>query len=83
MILCRIWIAGEDPQAVAHALRRFQNGDLDHFSGPPLPADAVDSRSFRVTIGDLGEFEADTYAPLLEDWCRATLEALGALPPHA
>ena len=83
VLLYRIWVAGEDPQAVAHALRRIQNGDLDHRSGPPLPADAVDSRSFRVTIADLGEFEADTYAPLLEDWCRATLEAFGAFPPRA
>ena len=82
-LLYRIWVAGEDPQAVTHALRRIQNGGLDRFSGPPLPIDAGASRSFRVTIADLREFDAETYPPQLEDWCRATLEALGARPPRA
>jgi hypothetical protein len=34
-------------------------------------------RRARVTIAELGEFDAETYPARLEDWCRATLESLG------
>lgn len=76
-LLYRIWIAGEDAQAVAHALRRIPKGDPGHSAEPPLSADAEAPRSFRVTIADLGGFDAVTYPQRLEDWCRATLEAFG------
>ena len=76
-LLYRIWITGEDPQAVAQSLRRIPNGDPDHTAVPPLSADAGAPKSFRVTIADLGEFDAETYPQLLGDWCRATLEAFG------
>ena len=78
LLLYRIWVAGEDPRSVADALRRIGNGDMDTSPVPPLSMDAGDARSFRVTIVDLGEFEAVAYPRLLEDWCRATLESLGA-----
>lgn len=77
MLLYRIWVGGEDPRAVAHSLRRIENGELDPPPTPPLRMNAGATRSFRVTIADLGEFEAASYPRLLEDWCRATLEALG------
>jgi uncharacterized protein DUF5946 len=76
-LLYRIWVAGDDPHAVAQALRQIQNGGLDHLTAPPFPEDASESRSFRVTIADLGKFERESYPRLLEAWCRATLEALG------
>lgn len=83
MLLHRIWVGGEDPRAVAYALRRIENGELEPSPMPPLPMDAGAARSFRVTIADLGEFEAESYPRLLEDWCRATLEALGVPSPRA
>jgi hypothetical protein len=63
MLLYRIWVTGEDPRSVAYALRRIGNGDMDTSPVPPLSMDAGYARSFRVTI---------------VDWCRATLESLGA-----
>jgi hypothetical protein len=40
-------------------------------------------RPARVTIADLGEFDAETYPSKLESWCRATLESLGQPPVAA
>jgi hypothetical protein len=76
-LLYRIWIAGDDPQYVARALRLHDEGVRARWSVPELPADAAAPRRFRVTIADLGSFDADSYPSRLESWCRATLEALG------
>jgi hypothetical protein len=40
----------------------------------PLQSEAQ-PRQFRVTIADLGDMEAVEFPRMLEDWCRATLEA--------
>jgi hypothetical protein len=82
-LLYRIWIAGEDSRAVAHALRRIEDGYLEPSNAPPLPANMPTIRSYRVTIADLDDFEADSYPRLLADWCRATLQALGVPPARA
>lgn len=79
-LLYRIWIAGDDPQFVARTLRNARSGRPLTWTVPPLPADATSPRRPRVTIADLGTFEADRFPDQLELWCRATLEALGQPP---
>lgn len=73
-MLYRIWIAGDDPQFVARTLRSAESGRPLTWTVPPLPTDATTPRRQRVTIADLGGFEADQYPHQLEAWCRATLE---------
>ena len=75
VMLYRIWIAGDDPEYVARTLRH--GGGRPSWHVPPLPAEAVLPRRARMTIADLGEFDAETYPSHLEAWCRATLESLG------
>jgi hypothetical protein len=75
-LLQRVWVAGDDPQYVANTLRRIEAGAPTPWTIPPLPADADRPRHPRVTIADLGTFEAATFPAKLESWCRATLEAL-------
>ena len=78
-LLYRIWIAGDDPQYVARTLRQLDAGIQPSWSVPPLPGDIATGSSLRprVTIVDLGTFDARDYASRLEEWCRATLESLG------
>lgn len=77
-LLHRVWIAGDDPQYVAQALHRIENGGVGPlWSVPPMPDPQRWPRQFLVTIADLGDFEASRFAADLERWCRATLEALG------
>ena len=75
-LLHRIWIAGDDPEAVARVLRRWNEGTIPSWTVPPLPDDVGSARRFRVTIADLGDFDAERFPRSLEAWCRATLEAL-------
>lgn len=77
-LLYRIWVANEDPQAVARSLRRVPSGGLPHSPVPSRRGDASTPTSFRFTIVDLGAFEADAYPRRLEEWCRATLDAFGS-----
>jgi hypothetical protein len=79
-LLYRTWIAGDDPQFVTRTLREVNRGEDPGWQVPPLPPDAGQPRRPRVTIADLGSFEASAYPEQLEAWCRATLESLG-LPP--
>jgi hypothetical protein len=78
LLLYRIWVAGDDERVVTQALRRAQGGTPLHLSALPLPPDAGQPRGFPVTIRDLGDFGAQAYPRLLEAWCRATFQALGA-----
>ena len=82
-LLQRIWVAGEDPSFVASTLRRMEEGAPAPWTVPPLPADAGMPRRPRVTIADLGDFDATAFPHQLEAWCRATLEALGDMPASA
>jgi hypothetical protein len=76
-LLYRTWIAGDDPRHVARVLRQHEEGITPRWIVPPFPSDAAAPRRFRVTIADLGSFEADTFPAHLEAWCRATLDLLG------
>ena len=76
IMLHRIWVARDDPQFVIRTLRDVENGRPHRWTVPPLPVDAARPRRPRVTIADLGEFDAAGYPGQLEAWCRATLEAL-------
>ena len=78
LLLYRIWIAGDDAQFVAPTLREMDRGERPTWKTPPLPSKP--SGVPRVTIADLGAFDADVYPALLESWCRATLESLGQPP---
>ena len=75
IMLQRIWVAGDDPQFVARTLRAVEDGRPHPWTVPPLPGDADTPRRPRVTIADLGEFDAEGYPGRLEAWCRATLDA--------
>jgi hypothetical protein len=75
-MLYRIHVAGDEPSYVARVLRQANDGRRPTWHVPPLPAEAGKSRQFRVTIADLADFRAESYASQLDDWCRATLEAL-------
>jgi hypothetical protein len=73
--LYRIYAANDDPRHVFSALRA---------AGGRLPREwVVPSRSVvwmrppTMTIIDMGNFAADTYADQLDVWCRATLAAFG------
>jgi hypothetical protein len=47
--------------------------------GLAIPARASEPLSLpTMTIADLGDFDAETYPALLDDWCRATLAMWGA-----
>jgi hypothetical protein len=62
-------------------------GALVAARGRTPPGWAVPARAVRpgcapaVTIVDLGDFDAATYAARLDDWCRAALVAWGAVLP--
>ena len=83
VMLYRIHVAGDDPAYVALTLRKANDGNRPTWHVPVLPAEAGTPRHYRVTIADLGDFGAESYASRLEDWCRATLEALGQASTHA
>jgi len=74
--LYRIYCRNESPSAVFTSIR--------HAGGRPDPNSDLPSRplepiaSPRLTIVDLGDFAATTYAARLDEWCRATLIAWGA-----
>lgn len=73
--LQRVYVSGEAPMAVARGMRRAGEGPTG-WDVPPLPGTARRPHRFAVTIADLGEFTAESYAERLDDWCRATLGAL-------
>ena len=75
-MLHRIWVSGDDPRFVARTMRDVEAGRPLPWTVPPLPADAGSPRRPRVTIADLGTFEASRFPGQLEAWCRATLDAL-------
>jgi len=71
-ILWSVYVAGHDISWVVSLIRK--TGEAPEAEGiPPLPE--VAPTSFSVTIGDLGDFPASTYADELDGWCRATLDA--------
>jgi hypothetical protein len=76
IMLQRIWVSGDDPQFVARTLRAVDAGRPHPWTVPPLFVDAASPHRPRVTIADLGTFDAAEFPCQLEAWCRATLDAL-------
>ncbi len=75
--LHRIYVAGDPPGLVFEQLRSRRRDGLAHYSIPPRPEHPVARPS--VTIADLGDFDAGTYAEQLDAWCRASLAMWGAI----
>lgn len=70
--LYRIYVLNESSTSVLAAMRR--PGE----ALPAVPARPSERASApALTIADLGEFGAETYAAALDDWCRASLRSWG------
>jgi hypothetical protein len=74
--LHRIYIGGDRPSFVFDQLRSNRREALAAWSVPSRPERQVTTPS--VTIVDLGDFDADTYAEQLDEWCRAALAMWGS-----
>lgn len=74
--LCAVFVRGDDRVAVARALRAAGR-DTPDWGLPPLRPDTP-TPPFEMTIADLGAFDAQSYADLLDRWCRATIAAWSA-----
>jgi hypothetical protein len=74
--LHQIYVAGMAPERVFGALVAARGKMPSGWSVPARPARAA--RPPAVTIADLGDFDAATYADRLDAWCRASLAAWGA-----
>jgi hypothetical protein len=74
--LQRIYVAGNRPSHVFEQLRSNRGSVPRDWRVPVRPKRPVAAPSF--TIADLGDFDATTYAELLDDWCRASLVMWGA-----
>lgn len=58
-----------DGEPLAQVIEEIRAHPKDHDA--PIPAEGT--RRFRVTIADLGRFDAATYAADLERWARAAI----------
>jgi Family of unknown function (DUF5946) len=75
--LFRIYCLDEAPLEVFGSLRRGKGGGhVDDASVPRRRSEPVSLPT--MTIVDLADFAAPTYAAQLDAWCRATLAAWGA-----
>jgi hypothetical protein len=70
--LTRIYDRGQSP---AHVFRTTR---ADHRVDTARPEHR--SRAPSVTIADLGDFAAETYAERLDAWCRASLASWAPVP---
>lgn len=73
--LHRIHVAGLDPAHVFGELVAERGALPRHWKVPPRPENRGVSPT--VTIADLGDFAAESYAGQLDEWCRASLAAWG------
>ncbi len=85
MVLNRIYVGGEHPNRVFGSLRPvFERLGRGTVEPQPRAHDGVTPRAAKpvalptVTIADLGNFDASTYAKRLDEWCRAALVMWGA-----
>ena len=79
LILYRVFVAGNSAPMLLHAL--VKNPALAaSIDVPPRPS-ISSTQHPRITIADLGNFEAIRYATRLQDWCVATLRWLGMTAP--
>jgi len=71
--LWRIYRLNESPAGVFASVRARKGKPTGLAGVPPRPSKRQTMP--KVTIADLGEFSAETYAEQLDDWCRAALES--------
>lgn len=79
--LHRLYVGGDAPARVFSRLVAGSEIGPPAWSTPPRLPRPV--RMPAVTIADLADFEAATYAERLDAWCRAALVAWGARVPAA
>lgn len=72
--LWRVVHGGDDVRRVFTALRRVAPAVPEDWGVPPLPAAPPAGGAYRVTIADLGDFDAASYAERALDWARAAVE---------
>jgi len=77
-ILHRVYIDGDEPAAVLHALSGRGSSASASWDVPARPSAPTGWPA--VTIADLGEFRAEEYPELLDAWCRATIAWWSAVP---
>jgi hypothetical protein len=73
--LYRIYVNGERPRAVFDALSGRRGAHEVTSDVPVRPKHPLARPA--VTIADLNDFAADTYAARLDEWCRAALAMWG------
>jgi len=78
--LQRVYVAGDDYTRVFEALRHRPPAHLADWGIPPLPP-LPDASHYSVTLADLGDFAAESYAADLDRWCRAVLRAWEPVSP--
>jgi hypothetical protein len=71
--LHRIYVSGDAPTRVFAALRASGGVVPPEWRVPPRPAQRTGTPT--VTIAELADFAADTYAERLDAWCRASLQS--------
>jgi hypothetical protein len=77
LMLCRVYVAGDNRMRVTRALRTYGGRVPEDWEVPPFPKRATPPGAFETTIADLGAFAAADYATRLDAWCRATLVGWG------
>jgi hypothetical protein len=76
LVLQQICVKGMAPDRVFGALVAARGKMPPGWEVPARAARPV--RAPAITIADLGDFDAATYAGRLDEWCRAALAAWGA-----
>ncbi|SDD33193.1 hypothetical protein SAMN05428966_10439 [Massilia sp. PDC64] len=77
LVLRQIYVSGMAPDRVFGALVAARGRIPPGWDVPARAARQVHAPA--VTIADLGDFDAATYAGRLDDWCRAALASWGAV----
>jgi uncharacterized protein DUF5946 len=80
LLLHRIVIEGDDPPRLAAALRKNPPERPEDWNVPPLPPNPVPGGPYAVTIEDLGDFDAASYAARLSAWAAATYRRWSGAP---
>ena len=79
LILYQVLVRGADWVRLTTALRRRPETRPGEWDTPPLPG-APATRSFTMTIRDLGDFPAPEYPDQVAAWCRAAFSGWGGRP---
>lgn len=74
-ILYRSCVVGSPREVIVAELRQNRGAVPTEWTIPARPMQPLSAPS--ITIKDLGDFPAETYAAQLDAWCRATLVSWG------